>query len=168
MEFELKMYITKNFIIYYLALFCLFFEAPNLKATELSPLPIKLSLKQAIEETLNNNTSIAVQKFNSKINEQAILEKKADFDTTLNVEFSAGEETRQAAGAFANPVKSSTSKPLSNNPLFMTSKLEGRQEQSTCPSPYLMSLDILKLELNLQRHLLLLEPSSSNHPQDEE
>ena len=106
MEFELKMYITKNFIIYYLALFCLFFEAPNLKATEHSPLPIKLSLKQAIEEILDNNTSIAVQKYNSKINEQAILEKKADFDTTLDFEFSAGEETRQAAGAFANPVKS--------------------------------------------------------------
>ena len=106
MEFELKMNLTKNLIIFYLALFCLFIQAPKLKAAEYSPLPIKLSLKQAIEETLNNNTSIAVQKYNSKINEQAILEKKADFDTTLDFEFSAGEETRQVAGAFANPVKS--------------------------------------------------------------
>ena len=100
------MNLTKNLIIYFLALFCLFYQTSKLKAAEYSPLPIKLSLKQAIEETLNNNTSIAVQKYNSKINEQAILEKKADFDTTLDFEFSAGEETRQVAGAFANPVKS--------------------------------------------------------------
>ena len=106
MEFELKMNLTKSFTIYHTVLFCLFFQVPKLMATEYSPLPINLSLKQAIEETLNNNTSIAVQKYNSKINEQAILEKKADFDTTLDFEFSAGEETRQAAGAFANPVKS--------------------------------------------------------------
>ena len=83
------MNLTKNLIIYFLALFCLFYQTSKLKAAEYSPLPIKLSLKQAIEETLNNNTSIAVQKFNSKINEQAILEKKADFDTTLDFEFSA-------------------------------------------------------------------------------
>ena len=77
MEFELKMNLTKNLTIYYLVLFCLLFQAPKLKAVEQSPLPIKLSLKQTIEETLNNNTSIAVQKYNSKINEQAILEKKS-------------------------------------------------------------------------------------------
>ena len=71
-----------------------------------SPLPLNLSLKEAIEETLKNNTSIAVQKYNSKINEQAILEKKADFDAVLDFDFSVREETRQAAGAFANPTKS--------------------------------------------------------------
>ena len=85
MEFELKMNLTKSFTIYYMVLFCLFFQVPNLMATEYSPLPIKLSLKQAIEETLNNNTSIAVQKYNSKINEQAILEKKADFHEKTSI-----------------------------------------------------------------------------------
>ena len=70
MEFEFKMKLTKNLIIYYLPLFCLLYQIPKLKAAEHSPLPIKLSLKQTIEETLNNNTSIAVQKYNSKINEQ--------------------------------------------------------------------------------------------------
>ena len=100
------MNLTKNLTVYCLALFFLFFNTPKLKAVASSPLPIKLSLKEAIEETLKNNTSIAVQKYNSKINEQAILEKKADFDAVLDFDFSVREETRQAAGAFANPTKS--------------------------------------------------------------
>ena len=100
------MHLTKNLIIYCLALFFLFFQEPKLKAAASSPLPINLSLKQVIEETLKNNTSIAVQKYNSKINEQAILERKADFDAVLDFGVSVREETRQAAGAFANPTKS--------------------------------------------------------------
>ena len=100
------MHLTKNLIIYCLALFFLFFQSPKLKAAASSPLPINLSLKQVIEETLKNNTSIAVQKYNSKINEQAILERKADFDAVLDFGVSVREETRQAAGAFANPTKS--------------------------------------------------------------
>ena len=91
------MHLTKNLIIYCLALFFLFFQAPKLKAAASSPLPINLSLKQVIEETLKNNTSIAVQKYNSKINEQAILERKADFDAVLDFGVSVREETRQAA-----------------------------------------------------------------------
>ena len=72
----------------------------------ISPLPVSLSLKETITDTLKNNLSIAVQKYNSKIVEQSIFEKEADFDTTFDFEFALGEETRQAAGAFANPSKS--------------------------------------------------------------
>jgi outer membrane protein TolC len=71
-----------------------------------SLLSVSLSLKETIAVTLKNNLSIAVQKYNSKIVEQSIFEKEADFDTTLDLEFAVGEETRQAAGAFANPNKS--------------------------------------------------------------
>ena len=68
--------------------------------------PISLSLKATIEDALRNNIGIAVQKYNSKINEQTIFEKEADFDAVFDFNFSVGEETRQAAGAFANPAKS--------------------------------------------------------------
>jgi outer membrane protein len=84
------------------------FAAHNGVAEEISksPLPVSLSLKETIADTLKNNLSIAVQKYNSKIIEQSIYEKEADFDATFDVEFGIGEETRQAAGAFANPAKS--------------------------------------------------------------
>ena len=71
-----------------------------------SPNPISLSLKATIEDALRNNISIAVQKYNSKITKQSIFEKEADFDAVFDFNFSVGEETRQAAGAFANPAKS--------------------------------------------------------------
>ena len=83
-----------------------FIQTPKINA-EVPPLQsVSLSLKKVIEETLKNNTSIAVQKFNSKISEQTIFEKEADFDAVLGFGFSVGEEIRQAAGAFANPAKS--------------------------------------------------------------
>ena len=71
-----------------------------------SPNPISLSLKATIEDALRNNISIAVQQYNSKITKQSIFEKEADFDAVFDFNFSVGEETRQAAGAFANPTKS--------------------------------------------------------------
>jgi len=71
-----------------------------------SPLPLTLSLQETIADTIKNNLSIAVQKYNARIIEQSIFEKEADFDATLSFDLSAGEETRQSAGAFANPSKS--------------------------------------------------------------
>ncbi|MEK9628431.1 MAG: TolC family protein [Nitrospinota bacterium] len=82
------------------------FFALEVHAQSPSPVSFSLSLKETIEDALKNNVNIAVQKYNSKINEQAIYEKMAEFDTTLEFELSVGEETRQQASAFANPVKS--------------------------------------------------------------
>jgi len=95
-------------IIYSFAFAALSLAPQKVGAEEIStsPLPISLSLKETIADTLKNNLSIAVQKYNSKIIEQSIFEKEADFDATLDFEFSVGEETRQVAGAFANPSKS--------------------------------------------------------------
>ena len=75
-------------------LFALFFISASLaQASE----PLALTLKETIERVLKNNISISVQSYNSKINEQFIFDKKADFDPTLNLEFVFSEETRQSA-----------------------------------------------------------------------
>jgi len=61
--------------------------------------PLSLTLKETIERVLKNNISISVQSYNSKINEQFIFEKEADFDPTLDFEFKFGEETRQSSSS---------------------------------------------------------------------
>jgi outer membrane protein TolC len=59
-------------------------------------------LQETIETVLKNNISISVQSYNSKINEQFIFEKEADFDPTVDFEFTVGEETRQSASTLAD------------------------------------------------------------------
>ena len=64
--------------------------------------PLSLTLQETIETVLKNNISISVQSYNSKINEQFIFEKEADFDLTVDFEFTVGEETRQSASTLAD------------------------------------------------------------------
>lgn len=64
--------------------------------------PLSLTLQETIETVLKNNISISVQSYNSKINEQFIFEKEADFDPTVDFEFMVGEETRQSASTLAD------------------------------------------------------------------
>ena len=64
--------------------------------------PLSLTLQETIETVLKNNISISVQSYNSKINEQFIFEKEADFDPTVEFEFTVGEETRQSASTLAD------------------------------------------------------------------
>ena len=97
---------VKKIISYSLICSLIFIQSPNINAAVPPSPSVSLSLKKVIEETLKNNTSIAVQKFTSKINEQAIFEKEANFDAVLGFGFKVGEQIRQAAGAFANPDKS--------------------------------------------------------------
>ena len=63
---------------------------------------LSLTLQETIETVLKNNISISVQSYNSKINEQFIFEKEADFDPTVDFEFTVGEETRQSASTLAD------------------------------------------------------------------
>ncbi len=65
-----------------------------------------LTLKSAVERTLQNNIAIAVLEFNSKIKEQAVLDKRSEFDPSIGLELSTREETRQQASAFASKIKS--------------------------------------------------------------
>ena len=51
-----------------------------------------LSLKDAVDSTLKNNVSIAVEQYNSQINTQSITEEKAEFDPTIELELSWNEE----------------------------------------------------------------------------
>ena len=64
--------------------------------------PLSLTLQETIETVLKNNISISVQSYNSKINEQFIFEKEADFDPTVDFKFTVGEETRQSASTLAD------------------------------------------------------------------
>jgi len=101
-----KVSFLSKFLISSFAIGFLGIQVIKVNAANAAPIPISLSLKATIEDTLRNNISIAVQKYNSKITKQSIFEKEADFDAVFDFNFSVGEETRQAAGAFANPSKS--------------------------------------------------------------
>jgi outer membrane protein len=65
-----------------------------------------LTLREAVEQTLKNNVSIAVEEFNTKIREQDIIDRKSEFDPSVAIELSTGEQKRQAAGAFSSPDES--------------------------------------------------------------
>jgi len=80
-----------KFTLCFLSLFFIFVSPA--RASESLP----LTLQETIERVLKNNISIFVQGYNAKINAQFIFEKEADFDPTLQFEFSVGEETRQLA-----------------------------------------------------------------------
>mgnify|MGYP000439251814 FL=1 len=91
----------KNILFFKLSLyfFALFFIPVSVaNANE----PLSLTLKETIERVLKNNISISVQSYNSKINAQFIFEKEADFDPTVDFEFTVGEETRQSASTLAD------------------------------------------------------------------
>ena len=65
-----------------------------------------LTLGEAVQQTLKNNVSIAVEEFNSKIREQDITDRKSEFDPSVNIELSTLEQKRQASGAFSSPDES--------------------------------------------------------------
>lgn len=65
-----------------------------------------LTLREAVEQTLKNNVSIAVEEFNSKIREQDIIDRQSEFDPSVDIELSTQEEKKQASGAFASPDES--------------------------------------------------------------
>ncbi len=98
------MSLLSKVVLGYIFAFFIFLQPLMVNAEDAPPIP--LSLKETIEDTLKNNVSIAVQKYNSKISEQSIYEEEADFDMTLDFDVSVGEETGQSASAFANPAKS--------------------------------------------------------------
>lgn len=66
----------------------------------------RLTLREAVERTLKNNVSIAVEEFNSKIRKQDIIDRKSEFDPSVNIELSTREQKRQISSAFASPDES--------------------------------------------------------------
>lgn len=92
----MKNILSLKFPIYLLALF--YIPVSLAQAGESLP----LTLKDTVERVLKNNISISVQSYNSKISEQFIFDKEADFDPTVDMEFTVGEETRLRASTLAN------------------------------------------------------------------
>ncbi|MCF8720641.1 TolC family protein [Nitrospina gracilis] len=69
---------------------------------------LQLSLTEVIQTTLNNNVSIAVQEYNSRIQRQNIINNEAAFDPSVNAEVRTQDDTLPVASAFANPPISKT------------------------------------------------------------
>jgi len=90
----------KNTLLFLQFLIYFFSLLSNSVAGASEPLP--LTLKDTVERVLKNNISISVQGYNSQISEQSIFEKEADFDPTVDFEFTVKEETRQRASTLAD------------------------------------------------------------------
>ena len=64
---------------------------------------LKLSRQKAIEITLKNNLDIAVERINSKIEDENITLENSFFDPALFADFSIDKTTTPSASAFASP-----------------------------------------------------------------
>lgn len=69
---------------------------------------LELSLRDVITRTIENNVSIAVQGYQSKIRKEEIITEEAEFDPTFSLEGKATQERNLLASAFADPPKSVT------------------------------------------------------------
>ncbi len=69
--------------------------------------PIYLTLQSAIEGTLKNNLSIAVRRFDSRILQQNVEDKKSEFDPTIDLELSVEERRVPSASQFSDSVTTS-------------------------------------------------------------
>ena len=92
----MKNFFISTFLIY--SFFLIVIPVSILEASGLLP----ITLEETIKRVLENNISISVQSYNSQVKEQFIFDKEADFDPTLDLTFSVGEETRLRATTLAN------------------------------------------------------------------
>lgn len=67
------------------------------------PQYLSLSLREAIELTLENNLDIRVERFNPRISETMITLEKGEFDPTIVFDLSINRDKRPVASAFADP-----------------------------------------------------------------
>ena len=65
-----------------------------------------LSLKDAIKRTLENNVTIAIEDYNSKVKSENVIKNQSEFDATFEIDLSIDEKTQQQASAFSSPNKS--------------------------------------------------------------
>ncbi len=64
---------------------------------------LSLSLREAIELTLENNLDIRVERFNPRISEAMIIVEKGAFDPTIALDLSINKDKRPVANAYADP-----------------------------------------------------------------
>ena len=91
----------KNFLFSIFLVYLFFLIVIPVSILEASGL-LPITLEETIKRVLENNISISVQNYDSQVKEQFIFDKEADFDPTLDLTFTVGEETRLRATTLAN------------------------------------------------------------------
>ena len=86
----MKNILFSTFLIY--LFYLTFIPISVLEANGLLP----ITLAETVKRVLENNISISVQSYNSRVREQFIFDKEADFDPTLDLNLGIREETRQS------------------------------------------------------------------------
>ena len=99
----MKNILFSTFLIYLFSL--TFIPISVLEANGLLP----ITLAETVKRVLENNISISVQSYDSRVREQFIFGKEADFDPTLDLNLGIREETRQS------PTTSALSDPKRRN-----------------------------------------------------
>ena len=92
----MKNFLFSTFLVYLYSLIII--PVSVLEASGLLP----ITLEETVKRVLENNISISVQSYNSQVKEQFVFDKEADFDPTLDLAFTVGEETRLRATTLAN------------------------------------------------------------------
>ena len=83
---------------------------------------LSLTLKDAVAQALENNVSISIEKFNSKIKAEGITESESEFDLTFGADLSTDEKTKQLASTASSSRNTSETENLDFD-LSLTQKL---------------------------------------------
>ena len=67
--------------------------------------PIYLTLQRAIESTLKNNIAIAVRRFDSRILQQDVEDKKSEFDHAMTTPIAKNNENAMRCATNCTPVQ---------------------------------------------------------------
>ena len=84
-------------------------DEPSLQSGDNNKIPgnsLALSLRDVVMRTLVSNVAIEVEKFNSKVKAENVIDGESKFDATFEINLSEEEEVRQQSNAFSSPVKS--------------------------------------------------------------
>ena len=83
---------------------------------------LSLTLKDAVAQALENNVSISIEKFNSKVKAESITESESEFDLTFGADLSTDEKNKQLASTASSSRSTSETDNLDFD-LSLTQKL---------------------------------------------
>ena len=83
---------------------------------------LSLTLKDAVTQALENNVSISIEKFNSKVKAESITESESEFDLTFGADLSTNEKNEQLASSTTSTRDTSETENLDFD-LSLTQKL---------------------------------------------
>ena len=90
--------------------------------TSISGAILSLTLKDAVAQALENNVSISIEKFNSKVKAESITESESEFDLTFGADLSTDEKNKQLASTASSSRSTSETDNLDFD-LSLTQKL---------------------------------------------